>query len=195
MKNEEWDIETGQEETERRITLPEEITATVSSSSSSSSFHSSCFLYYLGLGTNLGDKETNLHTAVRELGNRVGEVVSLSSFYATEPWGFVSEHTFLNAAVSIRTSLSPLEVLQRTQKIEQDMGRWHKSAGGVYADRVIDIDLLLCLTPDGKPLHIQTSQLILPHPLMEERDFVMQPLAEIAPEVVQRFFPSFSSKA
>lgn len=141
--------------------------------------------YYLGLGTNLGDKEAHLRTAVRLLGERVGKVTALSSFYVTEPWGFVSEHAFLNAAACVRTDLSPLEVLGRTQDIEREMGRCRKSVDGVYADRVIDIDLLLCLASGGKSVCVDLPELVLPHPLMKQRDFVMRPLAEIAPGLVQ----------
>ena len=150
---------------------------------------SPCYLYYLGLGTNLGDKPAHLRDAVRMLGERVGEVTALSAFYATRPWGFVSENDFLNAAVGVRASLPPADVLARTQAIERDLGRTRKSAGGVYADRVIDIDLLLCLTDDGEAVRVDTPALTLPHPLMHLRDFVMRPLAEIAPDVVRRFFP------
>ena len=149
-------------------------------------------IYYLGLGTNLGDKEANLRAAVRLLEERVGEVFSLSAFYATEPWGFVSGHAFLNAALGIRTALAPLEVLERTQAAERVLGRRHKSVDGVYADRVIDIDLLLCFDEAGEPVRVDTPALKLPHPLMHLRDFVMKPLTEIAPEVVGRYFPSFS---
>lgn len=143
----------------------------------------SSFTYYLGLGTNLGDKEANLRTAVRLLEERVGKVASLSAFYATEPWGFASDHTFLNAATEVHTSLSPLEVLDRTQEIERLMGRSHKSVNGVYADRVIDIDLLLCFAEDGRPVRINTEKLTLPHPLMRQREFVMKPLREILSSV------------
>ena len=135
--------------------------------------------YYLGLGTNLGDKEANLRTAVRLLEERVGEVASLSAFHITEPWGFESANAFLNAAAEVRTSLSPLEMLERTQEIERLMGRRHKSVGGVYADRVIDIDLLLCFAEDGTPVRVDTEKLTLPHPLMRQREFVMKPLQEI----------------
>ena len=135
--------------------------------------------YYLGLGTNLGDKEANLRTAVRLLEERVGEVASLSAFHTTEPWGFESANAFLNAAAEVRTSLSPLEMLERTQEIERLMGRRHKSVGGVYADRVIDIDLLLCFAEDGTPVRVDTEKLTLPHPLMRQREFVMKPLREI----------------
>lgn len=158
------------------------------SAAASSSFISP-FSFYLGLGSNLGDREAHLRTAVRLLAERVGRVDALSAFYATEPWGFVSDHAFLNAVACVRTGLSPDEVLLRTQAIERDMGRRHKSVGGVYADRVIDIDLLLCLDADGAMLRLDTPRLTLPHPLMHLRDFVMQPLAEIAPEVAERFRP------
>ena len=134
---------------------------------------------YFGLGTNLGDKEHNLRLAVRKIEERVGKVVSLSAFYATAPWGFSSEHTFLNVAACVETLLPPLSVLHLTQEIEREIGRTHKSVGGVYSDRVIDIDLLLY----GDRV-LDTPELKLPHPLMHERRFVMEPLAEIAPDLV-----------
>ena len=104
----------------------------------------------------------------------------------TAPWGFSSENSFLNAAVCVRTGLPPLEVLQVTQRLEQELGRTHKSVDGVYSDRLIDIDLLLCFDADGTLVRIQTPQLVIPHPLMQEREFVMNPLREIAPEVVRQ---------
>lgn len=134
---------------------------------------------YIGLGSNLGNREKNLRAAIQMMQERIGEVVSLSSFYETEPWGFVSVNTFLNAAACVETSLAPLDVLAATQQIECEMGRANKSAHGVYADRPIDIDLLLF----GNVV-MHTPQLVLPHPLMTERDFVMRPLVEIAPHVV-----------
>ncbi|WP_308760661.1 2-amino-4-hydroxy-6-hydroxymethyldihydropteridine diphosphokinase [uncultured Bacteroides sp.] len=143
---------------------------------------------YFSLGTNLGDKEQNLRTAVRKIRKQIGEVVSLSAFYATAPWGFSSDNTFLNAALCAKTALTPLEVLQTTQKIEREMGRTHKSVNAVYSDRVIDIDLLLCFADDGTPVLLDTPGLQLPHPLMQERRFVLEPLAEIAPGVVHPVF-------
>lgn len=140
-------------------------------------------IVYLGLGTNLGDKAANLHAAVYLISGKIGKVISLSSFYATAPWGFESENSFLNAAICVETSLSPLEVLHRTQEIERTLGRTHKSTGGIYHDRIIDIDLLLY----NKEI-IQTPELTIPHPLMLQRDFVMNPLVEIAPDVVHPVF-------
>lgn len=139
---------------------------------------------YVGLGTNLGDKEQNLRDAVQKIEEQIGKVVSLSAFYVTAPWGFVSENSFLNAAACVETDLPPLDVLQETQLIERELGRTKKSVNGVYSDRLIDIDLLLyedlvlsVTSPSG-------AELNLPHPLMTERDFVMKPLAEIAPDLV-----------
>lgn len=134
---------------------------------------------YFGLGTNLGDKAQNLRLAVQHIEERIGKIVSLSAFYATAPWGFASDNTFLNAAVCAETSLLPLEILSITQHVEWEMGRTHKSVDGVYSDRVIDVDLLLY-----DDLILDTPTLKLPHPLMQERLFVMEPLAEIAPDVI-----------
>lgn len=132
---------------------------------------------YLGLGTNIGNKRENLEMACALLAERCGDVLSVSSFYETEPWGFDSENLFLNAALLLETEMSPQELLYATQRIEQELGRTRKSEGS-YHDRVIDIDLLLY-----KDLILQTEELTLPHPLMHQRQFVLQPLAEIAPWV------------
>lgn len=134
---------------------------------------------YLGLGTNLGDKEANLRTAIYKLQERIGKQVSLSSFYETAPWGFESDHSFLNAAIGLETSLPPIEILHITQEIEKELGRTKKSVNGSYSDRLIDIDILLYDT-----LVLQTPELTIPHPLMTERDFVMKPLIEIAGNVI-----------
>ena len=136
----------------------------------------------LALGTNIGNKRRNMITAAALLAERVGDVLALSGFYETEPWGFQSENTFLNAALQLDTSLSPLELLKATQEIEIEMGRTQKS-NGAYHDRIIDIDILLY-----DNLVLQTPELTLPHPLMHERLFVMEPLAEIAPNVIHPVF-------
>lgn len=133
---------------------------------------------YLGLGSNIGDKKNNMITAVARLAERVGAISALSSLYETAPWGFESANTFINAAVIMETSLSPDELLHITQQIESEMGRTQKS-NGAYHDRIIDIDILMY-----DQLVIQTPKLTLPHPLMQERLFVLEPLAEIAPETI-----------
>lgn len=134
---------------------------------------------YLGLGTNLGDKQAQLHRAVDEIEKRIGRVVALSSFYETAPWGFQSDHSFLNAVVEVETTLSPLDLLHATQAIERDLGRTAKSTDGAYHDRPIDIDILLY----GDEVY-HDGELQIPHPLMEQRSFVLLPLAEIAPTLV-----------
>ena len=137
---------------------------------------------YLALGTNIGNKRRNMITAAALLAERGGDVLALSGFYETEPWGFQSDNTFLNAALQLETGLPPLELLKATQEIELEMGRTQKS-NGAYHDRIIDIDILLY-----DDLILQTPELTLPHPLMHERQFVMEPLADIAPNVIHPVF-------
>lgn len=134
---------------------------------------------YLGLGTNLGNKEQNLHSAIGKINNRIGNIISQSGFYETEPWGFTSKNAFLNAVVCVETNMTPLDLLEQTQEIEIEVGRLNKSVNGSYSDRIIDVDLLLY-----DDLILETDSLILPHPLMAERKFVLEPLTEIAPELV-----------
>jgi len=135
-------------------------------------------LVYLGLGTNLGDKECNLNNAVEALLSEIGFVVRLSKFYASRPWGFKSEHEFLNAVVLMETTLAPFDLLCKTQEIERNMGRISKTTTA-YSDRLIDIDILLY-----DNLIIDQPTLKIPHPLIAERDFVLIPLVEIAPDLV-----------
>ena len=138
---------------------------------------------YLSLGTNLGDKERNLLLAIAEIGRRIGSVTAQSAFLVTEPWGFESPNSFLNAAIKVETELEPLALLKVTQQIECNMGRTRKSTVNCqlstvdYHDRIIDIDILLY-----DDLHIKTQQLTIPHPHMYERDFVLIPLREILPQ-------------
>ncbi len=129
---------------------------------------------YLSLGTNLGDKRRNLLEAIKRINKSVGAVLRQSAFICTSPVDFISEHDFLNAAILVETSLSPVECLHVTQQIEREMGRTRKSVGGIHFDRVIDIDLLLY-----DNVTLSTPELTLPHPKMHERDFVMIPLSEI----------------
>lgn len=131
-------------------------------------------MVYLGLGTNLGDKQKNLNDAIRMLGNQVGEVEKVSSVIETEPEGFKSDNMFLNAVVKVRTALSPFELLDITQDVEKSLGRKEKSSNGIYHDRVIDIDILLY-----DDINISTPRLVIPHPRMTQREFVMTPLTEI----------------
>lgn len=134
---------------------------------------------YLSLGTNIGDRQRNIMQAVNLLNERVGTVATLSSFLETEPWGFESTNAFINVALAIETMLTPEELLEATQVIEKDLGRMTKSTNDGYADRIIDIDILLY-----DDMILSQEDLKIPHPLMQERLFVLTPLAEIAPELV-----------
>lgn len=134
---------------------------------------------FLSLGTNIGNKCGNLITAAALLAERTGDILALSAMYETEPWGFTSPHSFLNAALVLETHLAPLELLDATRLIEIEMGRIEKSEAGNYQDRIIDIDLLLY-----DEVVMQDVRLTLPHPLMHKRSFVLEPLAEIAPGAV-----------
>ena len=136
---------------------------------------------YLGLGSNLGNRKAILNEAISLIQNRVGEVVRQSSFLETEPWGFSSPHPFLNTAVAVYAPLTPLELLSRTQAIEQSLGRRHKHLPHEpYQDRPIDIDILLY----NQEIIDQGDRLQIPHPQMLKRLFVLEPLATIAPTLV-----------
>lgn len=134
---------------------------------------------YIALGSNIGDRASILAQAVGLLSERVGVVTVESKVVETEPVGFVSEHPFLNQVVAVDTELSPLEVLETTQNIERELGRWCKSVDGVYLDRTCDLDIILY----GDRI-MEEAFLTIPHKLFRERKFVLEPLAEIAPEVI-----------
>jgi 2-amino-4-hydroxy-6-hydroxymethyldihydropteridine diphosphokinase len=136
-------------------------------------------LIYLGLGSNLGDKEKNIRKALALIAERVGNVLTLSGFYETPPWGYTSPKTYLNAVAGIETKLEPEVLLHKTQEIEREIGRMEKTVDGYYHDRLIDIDIL-----SYDDLVMKTPELTIPHPLMHQRAFVLQPLSEIAPDVV-----------
>ena len=132
---------------------------------------------YIGLGSNLGDRKALLDEALQLIDERVGQVVRVSSYYETDPWGFQSDNTFLNAAALVLTTLSPQRCLKETQRIERQLGRTDKTVDGIFQDRPIDIDLLMY-----DDLHIEEPDLILPHPHIEDREFVQLPLQEILEE-------------
>ena len=129
---------------------------------------------YLAYGSNLGDKEHNIQCAYELTEQKVGRIAKCSSLMHSEPWGFKSANVFVNSVAEVETTLSPHELLNATQSIEREMGRTRKSKNGEYHDRIIDIDILLY-----DDIQINEPGLIIPHPLMRERDFVMIPLKEI----------------
>ena len=128
---------------------------------------------YFSLGSNLGNRKRNIREAIE----RIGDVESQSSLYETKPWGYSVPNDFINACICVLTPLAPRQLLEATQCVEHEMGRTLKSLNGEYQDRIIDIDILLY-----DNLHINEPDLQIPHPLMEERDFVMVPLREIMHE-------------
>ena len=129
---------------------------------------------YLSLGTNLGNRKRNIREAIDKIGEQIGVVKRQSALYETKPWGYSSPNDFINACVLVLTPMAPRQVLEATQRIEREMGRTLKSVDGEYHDRIIDIDILMI-----DDLVINEPDLHVPHPLMEERDFVMTPLKEI----------------
>ena len=140
---------------------------------------------YLGLGSNLGDRHANIERAIALVSERIGKVIRCSSVIETDPWGFDSENRFLNAVLLCETILTPRQVLRKTQGIERDLGKRRQHAtqrqssrckvqSTEYHNRPIDIDILLY-----DDLTVDEADLQIPHPRMQERDFVMIPLQEV----------------
>jgi 2-amino-4-hydroxy-6-hydroxymethyldihydropteridine diphosphokinase len=134
---------------------------------------------YLSLGSNKGDRESILELSIKEINERIGKITKLSRKYETEPWGFISDNKFLNMAIEVQASLSPSEISNRVHQIEYDLGRRRDPHSTGYQDRVIDIDILMI-----DNIVSDEECLTLPHPRMHLREFVLQPLCEIAPDVV-----------
>ena len=151
-------------------------------------------LAYLSLGSNIGDKKKYLYDAIKLLDGYKGiRIVKLSSLYETSPWGYTEQDLFMNLVFLIETSLSPVELLDCCQSIEQELGRVRLIKWG---PRVIDVDILLF-----EDETINTERLTIPHPFMTERDFVMIPLCEIAKDLkidgitVETIIQKFDQKA
>lgn len=128
---------------------------------------------YLGLGSNLGDREASLREALRKLESPDLRLIRVSSLYETEPVGYARQGWFLNLCAEVETTLFPKQLLQRTQRVEREMGRRRTIKDG---PRVIDVDILLY----GNAI-IETKELQVPHPRYRERRFVLAPLAELKP--------------
>ena len=133
-------------------------------------------IVYLLLGSNLGNRKEILDKAIELLNEKIGIIISQSKDYETKPWGVTDQPDFLNLAIAIHTNLKPLEILEQTQLIENQLGRVRMEKWGA---RLIDIDIMFY----GDEI-IDELSLQVPHPLMQERDFALIPLAEIAPDFV-----------
>ena len=133
---------------------------------------------YISLGTNLGDKEQNLRAAIMQIEALCGKVEQTSSIYGSAPWGFESFNNFLNQVVLIETLLSPKELMHTLLEIEKELGRNRNHLSG-YQDRIIDLDILFY----GNQI-INEEWLVIPHPKLQERNFVLKPLLEINPNFI-----------
>lgn len=145
-------------------------------------------IYYLSLGANLGERENTINQAISLLNSEAGRVLAKSKFYYSAPVGFDSQHQFCNICIKMTSELSPSRLLYVTQDLEKALGRTEKTENGQYHDREIDIDLLMAfdMPADSKefplfPVCVNSKKLTLPHPRMDERDFVKIPLSEIFP--------------
>lgn len=134
---------------------------------------------YIGLGTNLGDKVNNIRMAIQSINKSIGSVNAVSSLIETPPFGFESVNMFVNAVCRVQTEYLPHDLLTQLKQIEKEMGRTQKSVNGIYMDRVIDLDILLY-----DNIVLDDGNLQIPHPHLHKRDFVIQPLAEIAPDLI-----------
>jgi len=132
---------------------------------------------FLGIGTNLGNREDNLKNALAMIGEYIGTVRKTSSVYETEPWGFRSENEFLNMVAEVETDLPPSGVLGRILMIEAHSGRIRNSKE--YSSRVIDLDILFY-----DDLVLNEKSLVIPHPKIPDRRFVLVPLFEVAPDLI-----------
>jgi 2-amino-4-hydroxy-6-hydroxymethyldihydropteridine diphosphokinase len=136
---------------------------------------------YLGIGTNLGDRQDNLNQALALIREHVGSIIKSSPVYETEPWGFKSKDYFLNIVIEVETKLKPSGLLGRILMVEANMGRLRDSKG--YSSRIIDIDILFYGSRK-----FEQKTLVIPHPRLHKRRFILVPLCEIAPDMVHPVF-------
>jgi 2-amino-4-hydroxy-6-hydroxymethyldihydropteridine diphosphokinase len=136
---------------------------------------------FLGTGGNLGNKPENFKSVHKLIKNELGSIAIYSSIYATPPWGFPAKESFWNQVLQIVTTHSPEALLEKIHRIEDQFGR--KRNKNKYASREMDIDILYY-----DDIFLETDKLIIPHPLLHQRKFVLVPLAEIAPDLKHPLF-------
>lgn len=134
---------------------------------------------FISLGTNLGNRKMNIETAYIAIQNQIGKIITKSSYYETPPWGFNSDQVFVNTVILLETTLTLNTLLKQLKKIESDMGRKIKNPNLGYQDRVIDLDII-----DFNGRIFNSDTITIPHERMSERNFVIFPLHEIAPNWV-----------
>ena len=134
-------------------------------------------IVFFSIGTNLGDRDAHLKEALCKIEKNIGHIVKYSSVYETEPWGFVSENKFLNMVIKVETRLDATGVMDEILKIESTLGRVR--TGVKYFSRLIDVDILFY-----NDLILNDKDLIIPHPHMHERKFVLVPMCEIEPGMI-----------
>ena len=134
---------------------------------------------YIILGSNIGDKKNYIDNACIEISDSIGNIETYSSYYQTSPWGFESNDEFLNRVICVNSKLYPNEIMSLLLEIENRLGRVRHSIGKGYQSRTIDLDILLI-----DDLIINNESLIVPHPRMTERRFVLVPLSEIAGDFI-----------
>jgi 2-amino-4-hydroxy-6-hydroxymethyldihydropteridine diphosphokinase len=132
---------------------------------------------FIGLGSNRGNRQAIIGQARDLISQKIGTITRSSSLYETESWGFIHPDKFLNQCLKVMSSLSPERVLSTIQEIERSLGRGKEN--GIYRARIIDIDILFYNNQV-----IERDDLVIPHPLISQRRFVLTPLSEIAPELI-----------
>jgi 2-amino-4-hydroxy-6-hydroxymethyldihydropteridine diphosphokinase len=134
--------------------------------------------FYLNIGSNLGDCTANLHHAIEALESALHTSAQVSSIIESQAWGYSSDNIFYNIGVAIDSDIAPQEMLTITQRIERELGSAsHRNADGSYCDRLVDIDIIAV-----DDIVVNTPTLTIPHPLMHKREFVLAPMAELAPQ-------------
>lgn len=129
---------------------------------------------FLSLGSNLGNRKENLAKVILEIDKNIGHISVLSGIYETTAWGFQSENNFLNQVIIVMTDLEPSQLINRCLDIERIMGR-ERGEPGKYESRIIDIDILFY----GESI-VKEDNLVIPHPHLQNRRFILEPLNEIA---------------
>ena len=136
---------------------------------------------FLGIGGNIGNKQLNFIKVAHLIKTRLGEIIKASSIYETPPWGFISEDHFWNQVLITETEMQPETILKEIHEIETEFGR--KRTIGKYTSRKMDIDILYF-----DDIYLETENLIIPHPKLQNRRFVLVPLVEIAPDFKHPLF-------